>query len=372
MKNTFKLFLGMVVICIVFIGCKNDKAANTRRGEYRTQVIAPVSRTLASTYSATIRGRQDIDIYPQVSGSITRLLVEEGQAVAKNQVLFIIDQVPYRAAVHRAEANVKAARAAVSTARLTYEGRKALFDKSIVSNVDFRTAENAVETAEAQLALSEAELEDAQNNLSYTEVKSPADGVVGVLPFREGALVGPTMAQPLTTVSDNSTMYVYFSLTENRMLSMIREHGTKKGALENMPLVDLQLNDGSPYREKGKIESISGVIDRSTGTVSARAAFNNKDGLLHSGGSGNVIIPVAYDSCIVVPRTATYEVQHLTYVYKIVDGIAQSTVVEVERANGEEFIVHCGLQYGDTIAAEGAGTLRDGMPVISKKEEDAG
>lgn len=365
MKNPNKLFL-WAAAGILLAGCKSDKAADARSREYRTQVIAPVSRTLASTYSATIRGRQDIDIYPQVSGSITRLLVEEGQAVAKNQVLFIIDQVPYRAAVHRAEANVKAARAAVSTARLTYEGRKALFAKNIVSNVDFRTSENDLETAEAQLALSEAELEDAQNNLSYTEVKSPADGVVGVLPFREGALVGPTMAQPLTTVSDNSTMYVYFSLTENRMLSMIREHGTKQDALERMPPVELQLNDGTAYREKGKIESLSGVIDRSTGTVSARAAFSNAEGLLHSGGSGNVIIPVAYDNCIAIPRTATYEVQHLTYVYKIVDGTAHSTVVEVERANGEEFIVHSGLQYGDTIAAEGAGTLRDGMSIISK------
>lgn len=367
MKYTNKLSLCTIAVCIIFMGCKNDKAVNTTPPEYHTQVITPASRTLSNLYSATIRGRQDIDIYPQISGVITRLLVEEGQKVSKGQILFIIDQTSYRAAVHRAEANVRAAKAVVSTAQLNYEGRKTLLDQNIVSNVDFQTAENSLETAEAQLALSEAELEDAQNSLSYTEVKSPADGVIGMLPFREGALVGPNMVQPLTTISDNSTMYVYFSLTESRMLSMIREYGTKQEALENMPFVELQLNDGSSYKEKGKIESISGIIDRSTGTVSVRAAFDNKENLLHSGGSGNVIIPTAYDSCMVIPRTATYEIQHLTYVYKIVNGITHSTVVEVERANGEEFIVHNGLQYGDTIVVEGAGTLRDGMSIMNKE-----
>ena len=207
----------------------------------------------------------------------------------------------------------------------------------------------------------------ARNNLSYTVVKSPADGVVGTLPYRVGALVSSSIPEPLTTVSDNSDMYVYFSMTENQLLGLIRQYGSKDEALKSMPAIDLQLNDKSAYPEQGQIESISGVIDRSTGTVSLRAVFPNKDGLLHSGGAGNVVIPVQKTGALVIPQGGTFEIQDKRYVYKVVDGKAQSSQVQVTRVNGgREFIVDEGLAPGDVIVAEGVGLLREGTPIKAK------
>ena len=291
-------------------------------------------KELQTTYSAAIRGRQDIDIYPQVSGTLTRLCVEEGQAVRKGQILFIIDQVPYIAALRTAEANVEAAKAAVATSRLTYDSKRELYAQKVVSEFDLKTSYNSLLSAKAQLAQAEAQQINAANNLSYTEVKSPADGVVGILPYRVGTLVSAGMPKPLTTVSDNSDMYIYFSMTENQMLELTRRYGSKDKALAEMPAVSLQLNDRSTYAQEGKIETISGVIDTSTGTVSLRAVFPNKEGLLTSGGSGNIIIPVKKENCIVIPQAATYEVQDKVFVYKVVDGKAQSAPVQVTRVNG--------------------------------------
>ena len=313
--------------------------------------ISTTDRELQTIYSAAIRGRQDIDIYPQVSGTLTKLCVEEGQTVRRGQVLFIIDQVPYLAALRTAEANVEAARAGVATSQLTYDSKKELYAQKVISEFDLKTSYNSLLTAKAQLAQAEAQQVNAANNLSYTEVKSPADGMVGTLPYRVGTLVSASLPKPLTTVSDNSNMYVYFSMAE-------------------MDSIELQLNDRSVYPQEGKIETISGVIDTSTGTVSLRAVFPNKEGLLTSGGSGNVIIPVRKENCIVVPQSATYEVQDKVYVYKVVDGKAQSVPVQVTRVNGgQEYIVESGLKVGDTIVAEGVGLLREGTSVQPKTNE---
>ena len=334
--------------------------------------ITTSDKELQTTYSASIRGRQDIDIYPQVSGFLTKLCVEEGQAVRKGQVLFIIDQVPYRAALQTAEANVEAARASVATAQLTYDSKKELFAQNVISEFDLQTSYNNLLTAKAQLAQTEAQRVSAANNLSYTEVKSPADGVVGTLPYRVGALVSASLPKPLTTVSDNSDMYVYFSMTENQLLDMTRRYGSRSKALEEMPAIELILNDKSTYPSQGKIETISGVIDSSTGTVSLRAVFPNKEGLLQSGGAGNVVVPVQKRNCIVVPQAATYEVQDKVFVFKVVDGKAQSAPVEVTRVNGgKEYIVDKGLNVGDVIVAEGVGLLREGTPIQAKAASSA-
>ena len=340
--------------------------------EYEVMRITTSDKELQTTYSASIRGRQDIDIYPQVSGFLTKLCVEEGQAVRKGQVLFIIDQVPYRAALQTAEANVEAARASVATAQLTYDSKKELFAQNVISEFDLQTSYNNLLTTKAQLAQTEAQRVSAANNLSYTEVKSPADGVVGTLPYRVGALVSASLPKPLTTVSDNSDMYVYFSMTENQLLDMTRRYGSRSKALEEMPAIELILNDKSTYPSQGKIETISGVIDTSTGTVSLRAVFPNKEGLLQSGGAGNVVVPVQKRNCIVVPQAATYEVQDKVFVFKVVDGKAQSAPVEVTRVNGgKEYIVDKGLNVGDVIVAEGVGLLREGTPIQAKSASSA-
>ena len=349
------------------VSCKQTPTVSMEP-EYAVLKVAPADKVLSTAYSATIRGRQDIDIYPQVSGFLTRLCVEEGQTVRKGQILFIIDQVPYKAALATAEANVEAAEAGLATARLTYDSKKELFDHRVISEYDLKTAKNAWLTAKAQLAQAEAQEINARNNLSYTEVKSPSDGVVGTLPYRVGTLVGSSMAQPLTTVSDNSEMYVYFSLTENQLLALTRQYGSKAEALKNMPEVQLQLNDKSMYGENGKIETISGVVDRNTGTASLRAVFPNEKGWLYSGTSGNVILPVTRKGCLVIPQIATFELQDQVYVYKVVDGKAQSAPVSVTRINGgREYIVDEGLSANDVIIAEGVGLLREGTPVKIKQ-----
>lgn len=351
--------------CIMLVtACKQSAETQSVTGNYETMKVSASDTELSTVYSATIRGRQDIDIYPQVSGTIQELCVAEGDKVHQGQPLFIIDQVPYKAALNTAEANVKSARAALATAQLTYDSNKELFAQKVVSDYTLSTARNSFHTAEAQLAQAEAQEVNARNNLSYTVVKSPADGVVGTLPYRVGTLVSPSMPQPLTTVSDNSSMYVYFSMTENQLLSLVRQYGTLDSALVRMPDLQLRLNDQSVYEEKGRIETISGVIDRQTGTVSVRAVFPNKARLLHSGASGSILMPSSYTNCIIIPQEATVKQQDKILVYKVVDGKATSTLIQVADVNdGRTYIVTGGLKVGDEIVAKGAGLIREGMQV---------
>lgn len=355
--------------CMAASGC-GQAPATMAPGQYAVLTVATTDREIPTNYSATIRGRQDIDIYPQVSGTISELCVTEGESVTKDQTLFIIDQVPYKAALQTAEANVAAAKAGVATAQLVYDSKKELYAKKVVSKFDLATAKNSLLTAQAQLAQAEAQRVNAANNLSYTVVKAPSNGVVGTLPFRVGALVGPSAK--LTTVSDSSEMYVYFSMTENRLLELARRYGSIDNTLKNMPDVRLLLNDGSLYDQAGRVESISGVIDMTTGTVQLRAVFPNKNGLLHSGGSGNIVLPAIFHDCIVVPQNATFEIQDKVYVYKVVDGKAVSSMIDVEKiSNGREYIVRSGLTPGETIVAEGVGLLREGTPIVAKQAPTA-
>ncbi|WP_370640962.1 efflux RND transporter periplasmic adaptor subunit [uncultured Alistipes sp.] len=366
MKQKF-VKAALAACCAAAVGCVEAPVAAGPE-HYAVQTVATSDREIPVYYSATVRGRQDIDIYPQISGTVSELCITEGQQVDEGQTLFIIDQVPYKAALQTAEANVAAAKAGVSTAKLVRDSKKQLFRRKVVSQFDLSSAQNQLLTAEAQLAQAEAQRVSAANNLSYTVVKAPSKGVVGTLPFRVGALVGPSAK--LTTVSDNSEMYIYFSMTENQLLNLTRRYGSTAATLQNMPDVQLQLSDGSFYDHSGRVESISGVIDASTGSVQLRAAFPNKNGLLHSGGSGNIILPSVYKDCIVIPQTATFEIQDKVYVYKVIDGKASSAMIDVEKVtNGREYIVRSGLEPGETIVAEGVGLLREGTPIVPKQPQ---
>lgn len=367
MKKGF-LRAAALVCCAAFAAC-GQAPQQMPASEYAVLTVSTSDRTVPTSYSATIRGRQDIDVLPQVSGTIAKMHVVEGQTVKAGQILFTIDQVPYKAALQTAEANVAAAKAGVATAQLVYDSKKELFAKEIVSEFDLRSAENSLLSAKAQLAQAEAQAVNARNSLSYTEVKAPSNGVVGTLPYRVGALVGPSLPQPLTTVSDNSSMYVYFSMNENRLLSLIREYGSMEKVMEAMPEVQLQLSDGSIYGSAGRIESISGVVDRSTGSVQLRAVFPNAERMLHSGSTGNVVMPNVRRGVVVVPQTATFELQDKIYVYKVVDGRASASMITVDKiSDGREYIVLSGLEPGDVIVAEGVGLMREGTPVKPKGE----
>ena len=227
-------------------------------------------------------------------------------------------------------------------------GKRQLCDEKVISQFELSTAENALLTAQAQQAQAEAQELNARNDLSYCTVTSPADGVVGTIPYRVGALVSSASASPLTTVSDNSVMYVYFSLPENRMLSLIRKYGSVEETLKRMPPVGLRLNDGTQYDAEGRVESISGVIDAQTGAVSFRAAFPNPSGLLHSGGAGNVLITERTDSALTIPQSATYELQDKVFAYRVEHGKAKATRLEVTPLNEEKlYIVRSGLSAGE-------------------------
>lgn len=366
MRKTFFQF-ACAAIALAFTACGEAPTAPVAL-PYASQTIAYTSAEVDAFYSASIRGRQDISIMPQVGGTISQVAVTEGQVVRAGQTLFVIDQVPYRAALATAEANVQAAQAGVATAQLTFDSKQELHARNVVSTYDLRLAENQLLTAKAALAQAEAQAVNARNSLSYTVVKAPANGVVGTIPFRVGALVGPSMPQPLTTVSDNSQMYVYFSMTENQLLNLTRKYGSMEAALKALPQLELQLNDGSIYEHPGKIESISGVIDQNTGAISLRAVFPNPGRLLHSGGSGNVVLRQHYADCVVIPCIATFEVQDRVFVYTVVEGKTTAKMVEVMKYDGQNYIVKSGLEPGEVIITEGVAMLREGTPVTLKSE----
>ena len=353
--------------CIVAVGCKQNPVIQQSSG-YATMTVSTSEKTLSNNYSASIRGKQDIDIYPQVSGFITKLCVAEGESVKKGQVLFIIDQVPYEAALNTAIANVEAAKASVATAQLTYESKQELYKNKVVSEFDLKTAYNTLLSAKAQLAQAEAQEVNARNNLSYTEVKSPVDGVASMLPYRVGALVSSSITTPLTTVSDDREVYAYFSMTENQILSLVSQSGTLEKALEEMPEVDLQLSNGQAYAHKGKLEAISGTIEAGPGVISVRATFPNPEQMLRNGSSGEVIFPYNKENVIIIPQEATFEVQDKVFAYKVVDGKATSTQLQVYPIdNGKEYVVEKGLEKGDIIIAEGAGLIQEGTVVKTAK-----
>lgn len=338
-----------------------------------TMKVAYGSSNLDRSYPATIKGRTDIAIRPQVTGFITKVHVDEGQKVSKGQVLFTLDQVQYNAAVESAAAAVKVAEAAVSTAQLTADNKKMLYGKNIISEYEWQMAENALAQAKAQLAQAQAGLTNAKKNLAYTVVTSPSNGVVGSIPNREGSLASPS-ATALTTVSDNAEVYAYFSLNEKDILAL-----TDNGAvslekrIKEMPQVRLQLADGTIYPEAGKVTTISGVIDNATGAANVRALFPNVNGMLRSGSTGKVLIPNVADSVIIIPQKATFEIQDRRYVYVVNDSNKTvSTHVKVMEVNdGKNFVVQSGLNDGDRIVIEGVGTsVKNGM-VITPKETTA-
>ncbi len=373
--------IGMMLAAVALLpSCsKNQQQMQMPAPEIATITIAPQTAALQSTFPATIKGKTDIDIRPQVTGFITKVHVDEGQHVRKGQVLFTLDQVTFQAAVDQARAAVNNAQTAVNTAKMTADSKKTLFDKNIISEYEYQLSQNSLAQALAQLANAKAALASAQKNLAYTVVTAPSDGVVGTIPNREGSLASPSSAQPLTTVSDNSEVYAYFSLTEKDLLKLSGEGKQSiDAAIKAMPEVQLRLSDGTLYPISGKVATVSGVIDNSTGSSSVRALFKNPSGILRSGGTGQIILPDDKQDVIVIPQKATFELQDRRFAYVVNDSNKiVSTPITIEANNdGKTFVVTSGLQPGQRIAVEGVGSkLSDGMvinPVAPKEAPQAG
>ena len=326
--------------------------------EYPVVTVGTSSTTMQTTYPATIKGVQDVQISPKVGGFITKIHVKEGQTVGAGQTLFEIDNVTYQAQVRQAQASVNTAQAACNTAKLSYENSQKLYENKVIGDFELQSATNQYEQAKAGLAQAQAALASAKEALSFCYVKSPAAGVVGTLPFKVGALV--SAANVLTTVSNNSSMEVYFSLTEKDALAMT------SSSLSEMPNVQLQLADGSVYGHEGKVTKMSGVIDAATGSVQVIALFPNPEKQLKSGGSGAIIIPKSNSDAIIIPQSCVMEVQNKKFVYVLgKDNKVQYTEIKVDPQNdGNNYIVTDGLKAGDKYVTNGITKLSDQMEIV--------
>lgn len=357
-------------MCGCILTSCHEQSGHTKDAVYKTMTVATNNAVLYNYYFASIQGMQNVEIRPQVSGLITEIRISEGAEIRKGAPLFIIDQVPYKAAVETAVANVKSAESKLATARLTAESKQELYKGNVISEYDLQTARNGLLEAEAVSAQAKAEEMNARNNLSYTVIKSPVDGVASMIPYKVGTLVSSSITEPLVTVSNQDRMYAYFSITENQLLELAEEYGNTDEVLANLPPVELELSNGKPYGTTGKIDAISGTIAPQTGAIGVRAVFDNPRQLLRNGGSARVIIPYQKNNCMIVPKTATFEIQDKVYVYKVIDGKTVSAEIHPFKiSDSTQYVVESGLETDDIIIAEGAGLLREGTPVNTQPTE---
>ena len=354
-----------VVTALMLTGCGNNQAGEQIEAQkYELLTVKQQDYTIVNSYPASIKGRQDIKIIPRVDGYLESIHVKEGDRVHKGQILFTLDAVQYKAAVQQARAQVEQMAALMAKAQQNFDNKKSLLDKKVVSDATFTDAKNDLDVAKANLAAAKASLAAAQNNLSFTVLRSPSDGVIGKIPYRKGDYVGTNIQDGLTVVADNQKMYVYFSMTERCVMEYLEKYQSMAEAIKHMPALSLQMASGQTYAQKGYVESVSGVVDESTGAVSVRAVFDNANGLLLSGGTGLIMLSAVKTKAIVIPQEATYEVLNKVYVMKVVDGKTVATIVGVENQhNGKEYVVTSGLKPGDVIIAKGASYVKEGQNI---------
>ncbi len=367
MKIKNVLFVAAVMALATLTSCGGSKKGglpNFSDDEFAVSTIGTSNAALQTTYPATIKGIQDVEVRPKVSGFITKVYVHEGETVAPGQLLFSIDSETYQAAVRSAAAAVNTAKAQMNTAKLTYQNNKKLYDSKIIGEYELSTAANSLATAQAQVAQAEASLASAKEQLAWCSVKSPAAGVIGSLPFKVGALVSAS-GQALTTVSNISTMEVFFSVSESQILKMSKTNGGVQAAIAAFPAVKLQLADGTIYNHPGKVVKMSGVIDATTGAISLIAHFSNPEKLLKSGGAGSIIVPNDQNSAIVIPQEACSQVQDKIFVYVVTkDSKVKYTEIKVNpQDDGKNYIVTSGLSVGDRIVVKGITKLTDGQQI---------
>jgi membrane fusion protein (multidrug efflux system) len=353
-----KRLVTLAVIAATLVSCGGG-GGRPQFGDNEFPVIAAgtSSADMQSTYPATIKGVQDVEIRPKATGFITQINVKEGQTVGAGQVLFVIDNVTAQQQVRQAQAAVNTAQQQCNTAKLTYENSQKLHENRVIGDYELQTSQNSYEVAQAQLAQAQAGLASAKEALSYCYVKSPAAGVVGTLPYKKGALV--SSSNVLTTVSNNSSMEVYFSVTEKAAMQL------QTAGLQSLPSVQLQLADGSMYTHEGKVTKMSGVIDQATGSVQLIALFQNPERLLKSGGAGTIVIPRQATDAIIIPQSCVSEVQNKKFIYLVgSDNKVKYSEIKVDVQNdGNNYIVTDGLKAGEKYVTNGITKLSDGMEI---------
>lgn len=382
--HLLKQAAGVSLCAILMASCsKQAEQQQAPAPELAVMTVGSSDATLYTSYPATLHGRNDVEIRPQITGFLTHVNVTEGQHVVAGQVLFTIDQVSLQAAVSaaksqvmQAQAAVQVAQANVNTAQTNAANNKLLKDQNIISASAYQTSVDALNAAKAQLGqaqagvrAAQAQLTTAEKNLSYSVIRAPESGIIGTIDFKEGALVSPQTL--LTLLSSSGDMQAYFSFTEQELLNFTGDGKSSVAqALAAMPSVQLQLADGTIYPVQGKIVSISGVLDTSTGSATAKASFPNPDGVLRSGATGKVLIPNSMSNVLSIPQAATFEVQGLKYCF-IVDGsgkLVQTPITVNPNDDGKNYIVTSGLKPGQTVLIEGVGiSAKDGMQIKPKK-----
>lgn len=360
-----KKWFMLMAFAALMVSCGNNGNMKMGDNEYPVETIGTQGSEMQTTYPASIKGIQDVEIRPKVSGFITQLCVQEGQAVKAGQLLFVIDNTTYQAQVRQAQAALSSAKAQLNTSKLTYENSKKLFEKNVIGSYELQTAQNTYENARATVAQAQAALSSAKDMLGFCYVKSPANGVIGSLPYKVGALVSASSVDPLTTVSDVATVEVYFSMTEKDILNLTKKAGGIHAAISDFPAVKLQLADGTMYNEPGKVTKVSGVINQTTGSVSMIARFPNPNRLLKSGASGTIVVPRVSNNSIVIPQSATTEIQDKIFVYVVTpQNRVKYTEIQVDPQNdGNHYVVTNGLNAGDRIVTKGLTSLTDSMEI---------
>ena len=365
-KESIKWTLVLGAVVGGLASCANDMPKATMTS-YETLTVKAQDITVPIKFSARLKGKTDVTITPQVSGQLMRIAVSEGQQVRKGAVLFVIDQRNAQLELEAAQANLQAAMAQENSAKLEYESNKNLFEKKIVSNYMLNNSENSYKQAQAAVAQARAAVNRAKVNLGFCTITAPVTGIIGEIPVRTGDQVSPLTE--LTMLSGNTTIDAEFSVTEAIVEEMVQS-GTSAGEVEkyiaNLPAVTFVMKNGTEYPHKGRITSLTGVVNAATGSLSCKASFPNPDGHLYSGVQGTVVMPYEEKGVIVIPQIAVVRLQDKAFVYKVLpDSTATAIDVTMEDSgNGKEFIIKSGLEVGDKIVTTGANNVMEGQKVL--------
>lgn len=367
MKLTATKILAAGLSIILLSGCSNKKKdATPQINTYQVIEVKPQSAQSHTEYPAAIQGVQNIEIRPKLNGYIQQFFVDEGQLVKKGQLLFIISAPHFEQDIQTAKANVKIAIADVNAAKMQVNKVRPLVEQDIVSTYQLEAALYALESKQAALAQANTTLNNAKINLGYTHIYSPANGVIGILPYKIGSLVDSSTGSPLTTVSNIDKIYAYFSINEKQSLDFFTSVPgvTMQEKLSTLPPVTLILANGYRLPQKGKVETASGIINAQTGAVNMRATFNNSSGLVRSGSSALVSIPQYMENVILIPQKSTYQIQGKTFAYKVdKNNKVASVELNITGTTGQAFIIKSGLKTGDRIVVDGIASLREGQQI---------
>ncbi|MBU2997252.1 efflux RND transporter periplasmic adaptor subunit [Cellulophaga baltica] len=358
-----------ILIGLLSISCNGSKDANKtdEASEYDVLTVSPKTIELYREFPVTIEGIENIEIYPKIEGFIEKVLVDEGEYVEKGRALFLLNAPEYEQNVLSTKAAISSAVANVSSAELDVEKARPLVEREIVSKFELTAAENTLTAQKAALEQARADYVNARTNYGYTKITAPVSGYIGTLPYKLGSLVSSTTDDPLTTVSNIKKVYAYFSINEKIHLEFMREgHGaTPKEQLDSMSEVSLILPDYTMFNHKGRIQTVSGQVDEDTGSFNVRAIFDNPDNLLRTGNSATIRIPRTVKDALLVPQSATYEIQGSVFIYVVGDDskVKAKKIEVTPSTSGKAYIVTAGLETNDQVVIEGINTLLDGKEI---------